>query len=110
MEVKGQKQDDFFVVNVSGRMDAVSAPKFEKACLEWLEQGESQFLADLEGLEYMSSAGLRSILIVGKKVKSAGGKLSFCSLSPNVAHVFSISNFASMFTVHDSFEKALGKS
>jgi anti-anti-sigma factor len=109
MELNGCKQDNFFVVEVKGRMDAVTAPDFEKSCQEWLQQGETQLVVDLKGLEYMSSAGLRSILIVGKKLKAAGGGLSFCSLTPNVAHVFSISNFASIFPVHISLEQALGK-
>ena len=110
MELKGYKQDKFFIVKASGRMDATTAPEFEKFCLESLQQGESALVADLAGLEYMSSAGLRSILVVGKKLKSAGGSLSFSSLTPNVAHVFSISSFGSMFTVYDSLEKALGNS
>jgi len=108
MELNGRKQDNSFIVEVNGRMDAVTAPAFEKSCQEWIQQGETRLLVDLKGLEYMSSAGLRSILIVGKKLKTAGGGLSFCSLTPNVAHVFSISNFASMFQVHDSLEQALG--
>lgn len=108
MELTGHKQGKFFIVGVRGRLDAVSAPDFEKSCLEWIRQGESSLIADLEGLEYMSSAGLRSILIVGKRLKSIDGSISFSSLSPNVAHVFSISSFASMFPVFDSLEKALG--
>jgi anti-anti-sigma factor len=110
MELYSYKQDKFFIVKVSGRMDAITAPEFEKSCLGWIEQGDSALVVDLEGLEYMSSAGLRSILIVGKKLKSVGGSLSFSSLTPNVAHVFSISSFGSMFPVYDSLEKALGNS
>ena len=110
MELKGYKQDKLFIVKASGRMDATTAPEFEKFCQESLQQGESAFVADLAGLEYMSSAGLRSILIVGKKLKSVGGSLSFSSLTPNVAHVFSISGFGSLFAVHDSLEHALGNS
>jgi anti-anti-sigma factor len=109
MQLNGYKQDAFFIVKVSGRMDAITAPEFEKTCLEWIQQGESTLVVDLEGLQYMSSAGLRSILVVGKKLKSVGGSFSFCSLTSNVAHVFSISNFDSMFPVHDSLHKALGK-
>ena len=109
MEIDGYKHGEFIVVKVRGRMDATTAPDFEKSCLEWVRDGENMMVADLAGLEYMSSAGLRSILVVGKKLKSAGGNLIFSSLTPNVAHVFSISNFASMFKVYDSLEKALGK-
>ncbi len=110
MDLKSYKQDKFLIVKVRGRMDAMTAPEFEQSCLEWIGQGESGLVVDLEGLEYMSSAGLRSILIVGKKLKSVGGSLSFSSLTPNVAHVFSVSSFASMFQVHDSLQKALGNS
>ena len=109
MELNSYKQDKIFVVKVSGRMDATTAPEFEKSCLEWIGQGESVLVVDLEELEYMSSAGLRSILVVGKKLKSAGGMISFSSLKQNVSHVFSISNFASMFKVYDSLEQALGE-
>jgi anti-anti-sigma factor len=108
MKVDSYKEGNFCIIKVGGRMDAVTAPEFEKACMEWVGQGETTFVVDLEGLEYMSSAGLRSILILGKKLKSGGGSLSFSSLTPNVAHVFSISNFASLFPVHDSLGKALG--
>ncbi len=109
MQLNGYKQNEFFIVKASGRMDAISAPEFEKSCLEWIQGGESTMVVDLEGLEYMSSAGLRSILIVGKKLKAMGGTLSFSSLTPNVAHVFSISNFGAMFPVHGSLDEALGK-
>lgn len=107
MELTSRKHGDFCIVRVSGRLDFAAAPVFEKACLEWIEQGEKRFVFDLEQLEYVSSAGLRSILALAKKVKPAGGAMAFCSLTPNVAHVFSISNFGSIFTVSDSLEKAL---
>ncbi len=110
MELDSYKQDKFLIVKAGGRMDATTAPEFEKLCLEWIQEGEATLVVDLAGLEYMSSAGLRSILIVGKKLKSAGGSLSFSSLTPNVAHVFSLSGFGSMFRVYDSLEKALGNS
>ncbi len=110
MELNGYKQDKYFIVKAGGRMDALSAPEFEKSCLEWIQQGESALVVDLAGLEYMSSAGLRSILVVGKKLKSVGGSLAFSSLAPNVAHVFSISSFGAMFKVYGSLEEALGNS
>ena len=50
MELNSYKQDKFFIVKASGRMDAISAPEFEKSCLEWIQQGESTLVVDLEGL------------------------------------------------------------
>ncbi len=105
MKLSGYKQEEFFLVKVNGRMDANSAPEFEKSCLEWIQQGESTLVVDLEGLEYLSSAGLRSILVVGKKLKTIGGSISFISLAPDVAHTFSISGFGSMFPVLESLDQ-----
>lgn len=110
MEVTGAKQNKAYVVTVNGRMDTTTAPEFEKTVTEWMGQGETTFIVDLKGLEYISSAGLRSILMVGKKLKAQKGSMAFCSLAPMVAKVFYISNFAALFPISDSLEEALRKS
>jgi stage II sporulation protein AA (anti-sigma F factor antagonist) len=107
MEIESQKQDKFCIVRVKGRMDAVTAPDFETKCASLMEQGESTFIVDFGGLEYISSAGLRALLVVAKKLKSSSGAISFCSLTPAVERVFSISGFGSMFSLHDSLQNAL---
>ncbi len=110
MEVTGAKRSNAYVVTVTGRMDTTTAPEFEKAVTGWMGQGETRFIVDLSSLEYISSAGLRSILTVGKKLKAQEGGMAFCSLTPMVAKVFSISNFAALFPIYDSLEAALGES
>jgi len=110
VEIESRKEDKFCVVRVKGRMDAVSAPEFETACSERIEMGESAFLVDLEGLEYISSAGLRALLVIAKKLKSNNGSISFCSLKPVVERVFSLSGFESMFPLYDSVQNALAGS
>ncbi|MCE5334667.1 MAG: STAS domain-containing protein [Desulfobacteraceae bacterium] len=107
MEITNRKHGDICIVRVDGRLDFATAREFEKFCFEWIDRGESKFIFDFERLEYVSSAGLRGIIAVEKKIKPAGGVMGFCSLTPNVAHVFSISNFKSLFTVSDSLEQAL---
>ncbi len=109
MEFDSGKQGNALVIKVKGRMDAVSAPEFEKECSDWIETGEKTLIIDLGGLEYISSAGLRSILAAAKKIKSVQGNISFCSLLGMVQEVFSISGFATMFPIHDSLADALSK-
>lgn len=107
MDFNSTKQGDFWVVVAKGRMDAVTAPEFEKECNAAMDNGENTFLADLGGLEYISSAGLRSILTTAKKLKASGGSISFCNLSGMVKEVFTISGFNAMFKMYDSVENAL---
>ncbi|OQY49690.1 MAG: hypothetical protein B6240_02825 [Desulfobacteraceae bacterium 4572_87] len=63
----GQKKNHI-VVTVEGRMDAVSAPEFEKFLSALIDEGALKVIVDFEGLDYISSAGLRSVLISAKKI------------------------------------------
>jgi anti-anti-sigma factor len=107
MEVEGFKKNNVAVVTVKGRMDAVTAPDFEKQCAKWIEENEKVLILDFKGLEYISSAGLRSILATGKKIKGQGGKLLFCNMNGMVKGVFDISGFASIFPIFETLEQAL---
>lgn len=62
---------------------------------------------DLSGVEYISSAGLRSLLVLGKRIKAKGGTLLLVGLQGMVKEVFDISGFAALFPVHASHEEAL---
>ncbi len=108
MDMVLRSTDSCDVVAVSGRMDAVTAPEFEKQCLAWMEEGHTKFLLDFSSLEYISSAGLRSILGVAKKVKPLGGKVVLSGLTGVVAEVFSISGFDAFLPIVDTPEAAQG--
>ena len=96
------------VVSVDGRLDAASSASFEEA-VEGLPNlsPPRRILVDLAPLEFISSAGLRSFLILGKACRASGASLAFCSLNAMVADVFKISGFDSMFKVFPDRQKAL---
>lgn len=108
MDFSSEKKGDFLVVTVKGRMDAVTAPDFEKNCAEAIDGGEKSLVVDLGGLEYISSAGLRGILSTAKKLKAAQGQIAFANLSGMVQEVFAISGFTAMFSVYATVEEATG--
>lgn len=110
MQCTGSRQGAFYVLEVAGRMDALTSQGFETECLARMEAGDTRIVADLGGLEYISSAGLRSILAAAKKLKAAGGDLAFCGLSGIVAEVFTVSGFAKLLPVYDTREEALARS
>lgn len=109
MEFTSTKEGAFLVLAVSGRMDAVTAPEFEASSLEFLASGEKRLVVDLSGVEYISSAGLRSILAVAKKLKASGGDLAFCALSGFVSEVFAVSGFAKLLPVFVTRQEALAR-
>jgi anti-anti-sigma factor len=109
MEIETKKEDHLMVVAVKGRMDAVTAPKFEENLQECIAKGEKSFLMDLSELQYISSAGLRSLLVLAKKLKPQGGEILFTGLQGPVDEVFKISGFYSIFKIFDSPEAALSQ-
>jgi anti-anti-sigma factor len=72
-----------------------------------IDQGEKRLVIDCAGLDFISSAGLRSLLLAVKKMKAAGGAIALAALQPNVKEVFDISGFSALFTIHGSKADAL---
>ncbi len=106
MDIVCDKRATGTLLQVNGRMDAVSAPAFEKEFLQLLDDGEKKVVVDLAGLEYISSAGLRSILASAKKAKATGCTMQFCGLAGMVQEVFQVSGLGTMFTVLATVEEA----
>ena len=106
MEIKSEKQGSAFVVAVRGRMDRVSALEFDRAFTGWLQGGESLFVVDMEGLEYISSAGLRSLLAANQQLQGRG-QIRLCNVNGLVREVFAVSGFESLFTVYPDLAAAL---
>jgi anti-sigma B factor antagonist len=107
MQMKFDKRGKVLIVRVEGRMDAVTAPEFELECAKQLDAGEVWLIADLAELEYISSAGLRSILQIAKRLQRNKGRIGFCGLSGMIQNVFSISGFTAMFSIFDTLDQAL---
>ncbi len=109
MDLKYQKKGETLIVEVDGRLDVVAASVFDAECAQRVEEGERAVVFDLGGLEYISSAGLRSILIIAKNLKAKGGRFQFCKLSPTVKKIFKMSGFDSYLPICDTIEDALSR-
>ncbi|MBM9511234.1 STAS domain-containing protein [Desulfogranum marinum] len=106
MDIVCDKRAGGTLLQVNGRMDAVYAPAFEKECLLVIDGGEIKVVVDLTGLEYISSAGLRSILVSAKKAKVKGCSIQFCGVSGMVEEVFKISGLFTLFSIVPTVEEA----
>ena len=107
MDVSIRKDKNIPVVSVKGRIDAVTAPEFEKELSNLISDGVKKLVINLGDLEYISSAGLRSILTIAKLLKAKEGKILFSGLQGPVRDVFNISGFGAIFKIYDSEAAAL---
>ena len=89
------------------RLDACSAMETEAAINDLIQKGARKLLCDFSRTEFISSAGLRLLLSISKKLKESGGELVLCSLRPFVHEVFEMGGMAPYFTIFDSEDEAL---
>ena len=106
MNISTESRGDIVVIAVSGRMDATSVDQFNEEWARIAPTGKG-FVFDLEGLEYISSAGLRCILTVGKSCMASKSRLAFCCLGSMVSDVFKLSGFNSILRILPTRDEAV---
>ena len=106
MNMEITNEEGLTVVKVSGRLDATTAPDFEKRMTELIGGGSRKMALDLSVLEYISSAGLRGILGTTKRLKAENGKLVLCGPSGVVQEVITLSGFSSFLPICKTVEEA----
>lgn len=112
MQVNAKRYADVIVVAAAGRIDYQNADEFKAALMPHLEHcgaGRDQIVLDLSQLEYISSAGLRILMIAAKDARARQGKLLAVTLQPVVREIFEISRFTLVFEIFDSVRDALNK-
>jgi anti-anti-sigma factor len=107
MELLTRKEASTTVVTVTGRLDAITTPEYEKKILELIQSGDTLFVIDFEKLDYISSAGLRGLLVTAKQLKAKSGQVRFANVSGPVKEVFDMSGFGSIFQSDPSVADAL---
>ena len=108
MEIAHERDGEVVVVRLSGRLDSSTAKPAEDglaAAIAGID--EPRVVIDLTGLGYISSAGLRVLLLTDKRIKSAGGRLALCGLGASVREVFSISGFDTVLSLQPGRSAAI---
>ena len=106
MEFRQEQREGWLVLHLEGRLDAGSAPDFDTSLEALSGDGALKLALNCQNLAYISSAGLRSLITVAKKLRAGQGRLHFCGLSGMVKEVFEISGFTGMFVIRDTVENA----
>lgn len=110
MESQVEEVANVVVVSVTGRVDHSTAPAFGSVLLPHVEgcAGENKKLVvDLARVDYLSSAGLRILMIAAKGCRKQNGKIVLAALQPTVHEVFRIGRFDMVFETFSTVREAL---
>lgn len=97
MKVDKVRKESRLDVAVNGKLDAISAPKFEEEVASSLE-GITELVIDIGEVEYLSSAGLRALLYL-HQLMSEQGRLVIRNVPPIVKDIFELTGFQEIVTI-----------
>ncbi|MGD8585783.1 MAG: STAS domain-containing protein [Chloroflexota bacterium] len=96
------------MVTVSGRVDGSNAAELESAFMALTDEGRYQIVAELSGVEYMSSAGLRALVATMRECKKHRGDLRLATPSERINEVLELAGLDSIFLIFDDPAAAVG--
>lgn len=91
--------ENITMMTVVGRLDAATSPEFETHLVAFFDQAERGMMLDFEEMDYISSAGLRALIVAAKKMKTTNGALCLFGLKEHVMEVFEIAGFSTIFEI-----------
>jgi anti-anti-sigma factor len=105
IEINQQRIAGFVILQISGRIDSLTAQTVEQYLGNLSESGERTIVIDFTRISYISSAGLRILLLFQKQLKKVDGEIILCNLSPTNTDVFRMSGFVNLFRILNSLDE-----
>ena len=99
MKIEITQTNDTVAVAVAGRLDTVTSSEFEKALTPYFTAQGVELIVDCNAMEYISSAGLRVVLMAHKAVIANAGRFVVRNLSKEVRSVFDMTGFSRILTI-----------
>lgn len=100
MDPSHEVSNGLLIVRPGSRIDSGNAAAFEARCMALIAEGPRKVVVDFSQVDYISSAGLRVLLLAAKSAKSQGGGLTLCGLRGNVREVIEVSGFDTLLGAH----------
>lgn len=109
MQISETRLGGVVIVAPVGRIDSTTSPALDAHLLGVAKEGEHRVVIDFSGVDYISSAGLRVMLSLAKRIKEAKGRLALAAMGDSVRQVFELAGFLPLFVVEATGEAAAVK-
>ena len=106
MQIEVEKTGNIKIIRLIGDLDGASAPDVREELISHIDDN-SKLVFDMSQCEYISSAGLRVLLIVAKKIQAKGGQGVLAGLVEEVEDVMEITGFDHMLTSYETIDQAI---
>ena len=107
VEISNERDGGALIVQAAGRVDGSNSQEFQDGLEAIINDDERAVVLDLQELSYISSSGLRVMLLIARKLQRQQAKFALCSLTDSIREVFEISGFDRIIPVHASRSEAV---
>jgi anti-sigma B factor antagonist len=109
LHIDRETRDGVRILGVRGRIGAAASPRLAAALTEELSAGHPRIVLDLDGVDYMSSAGLRVVQAAAARAAECGARLALCRLPEPVRVAFDLAGVMAEFTIEASCDAAAAR-
>ncbi len=99
MKIEDKQENGVTVITLNGSIDAITAPAITEYISALIAKGQIKLIADLSGVDYTSSAGLRVLLGAVKETRAQSGDLRLAAVQPDVLKVLNLSGFTNILKI-----------
>lgn len=107
MDITAERASGTVIAKASGRIDSSNSREFHSNLEAVVPANDPALVLDFEDVSYISSAGMRVILIVAKGLQKSDISFALCSMNDSIREVFTISGFDKIIPIHESQSEAL---
>ncbi len=107
MELNSTRTDDVLVITTCNRVDGSNASDFQDSLKHLIRDSDRAVVIDFASMTYISSAGLRAMLVTAKNLKRSNARFAICSLSDSIREVFAISGFDKIIAIYATAGQAI---
>jgi anti-anti-sigma factor len=107
MEIQKERVGDTYVVSANGRLDGIYSAAFAKEVGELIVGTNPKILIDFAEIDFVTSAGIRAVLLLMKKAEASGVVFALCGVNSQVREVLDVAGLAPIVTIHSGRSEGL---
>ena len=106
MEIEFETVDGITVVTLFGELDSRTAPIVQDKLMD-LPSPEARVLLEMSGVNYISSAGLRALLMLYRRMANSDGRVALVGLTESIRDVMTVTGFLDFFAAYDTLPEGI---
>lgn len=107
MKIAVARQEGVAIVAVGGRLSSAVADTFQERLMTELDDTPRALVVDFAELKFITSSGLRALIVAAKRANTDGYKIHLCGMAEAIHEVFDVSGLLRIFVVHPSLSEAM---